>query len=117
MRIMWAILGLLSVALGAIGILLPLLPTVPFMLLAAFCFSRSSERLHHWLISHPTFGPPIEDWQSKGTIAPKVKRISTLSVGVVFVVSVILGVKTTVIIIQAVVLSLVLIFIWSRPNF
>lgn len=55
-------LGWLSVALGVLGIFLPLLPTTPFMLLAAACFARSSPRFYRWLTSHPRFGPMIADY-------------------------------------------------------
>ncbi len=61
--------GWLSVFAGLLGILLPVLPTTPFLLLAAFCFSRSSERLHRWMINHPWFGPPIRQWQENHTIS------------------------------------------------
>lgn len=117
MRFVWATLGLICVGLGLIGIVLPLLPTVPFMLLAAFFFARSSERLHNWLITHPTLGPPIVDWQSRGAINPRVKRIATVSIALVFLISVVLNLRPLILGIQAVVLILVLIFIWSRPNY
>ncbi|UYV37319.1 YbaN family protein [Rhodobacteraceae bacterium D3-12] len=117
MRFVWATLGLICVGLGLIGIVLPLLPTVPFMLLAAFFFARSSERLHNWLITHPTLGPPIVDWQSSGAINPRVKRIATVSIGVVFLISVALGLRPLLLGIQAAVLCCVLIFIWSRPSY
>lgn len=116
MRIIWAGLGLLCIAFAMIGIVLPLLPTVPFLLLAAFFFARSSDRLHNWLLSHPTLGPPIEDWQVRGAINPKAKRIATVSIVVVFGISLALGLKTTILLIQAVVLICVLLFLWSRPN-
>ena len=117
MRIFWLSLGLLCVALGLVGVVLPLLPTVPFMLLAAFCFARSSERLHHWLISHPNFGPAITDWHERGAVSPRAKRLATISIVAVFAVSLILQVRPMVLIIQAVVLSTVLLFLWTRPNY
>ncbi|SFL03969.1 YbaN family protein [Shimia haliotis] len=116
MRIVWLIGGLLALGCGLIGVVLPLLPTVPFLLLATFCFARSSERLHNWLLSHGTFGPMIEDWNRNGAIRPSAKRAATLSILVVFCISLVFGVKTTVLVIQAVVLSAVLFFIWTRPN-
>jgi len=116
MRYLWAGLGLLCVALAAIGVVLPLLPTVPFLLLAAFFFARSSSRLHHWLISHRTFGPMILDWQRSGAIRPAAKKAATLSVAAVFGLSIVLSVPSHVLIIQAVTLSAAMIFIWTRPN-
>ncbi|KPA19832.1 Inner membrane protein YbaN [Shimia sp. SK013] len=116
MRIIWLFGGLLSLGLGLIGVVLPLLPTVPFLLLATFCFARSSEKLHHWLLSHKTFGPMISDWNRSGAIRPKAKRAATLSIVAVFGLSLVMGVKTTVLVIQMVVLSAVLFFIWTRPN-
>ncbi len=116
MQYLWAGLGLLCVALAMIGIALPLLPTVPFLLLAAFFFARSSSRLHNWLLSHRTFGPLIVDWQSSGAIRPAAKKAATISVTAVFGLSVLLAVPAHVLIIQAVVLGGVMIFIWTRPN-
>lgn len=116
MRAIWLIFGLICVALALVGVVLPLLPTVPFLLLAAFCFARSSERLHSWLLSHKVFGPMIEDWHRSGAIRPSAKRAATLSIVLVYGISLALGVKTTVLVIQAVVLSAVLFFLWTRPN-
>lgn len=116
MRYLWAAIGLLCLLLGAIGIVLPLVPTVPFLLLAAFLFARSSERLHNWLLSHPNFGPIIDDWHSRGAIRPMAKRLATVSILVVFTISAVLGLRPLILWIQAVTLGCVLIFIWTRPS-
>ena len=114
MRIVWAFCGVLCVSFGALGVFLPLLPTVPFMLLAAFCFARSSPQLHHWLLNHPVFGPPIVDWQERGAISRRGKIAATVSIAAVFGVSLDLGVRYQLLAIQAIVLGAVLTFIWSR---
>jgi uncharacterized membrane protein YbaN (DUF454 family) len=70
-RLLLLVLGWLSLILGIIGVILPLLPTTPFILLSAWCFSQSSKRFHHWLRQHKYFGPMIEDWQSDKGIPKK----------------------------------------------
>ncbi len=71
--------GWLALALGALGVALPLLPTVPFVILAAFCFARSSPKLEAWLIANPTFGPHIVAWRENGAISRKGKWAATLA--------------------------------------
>ncbi|MBY6049298.1 YbaN family protein [Vannielia litorea] len=116
MRALWGLAGSLALLLGLLGVILPLLPTVPFVLLAAFCFARSSDRLHRWLVSHRSFGPMIENWQSKGTIGRSAKIAVTLSVVVVFSISVGFQLASEILIIQCVILSCVMLFIWTRPE-
>jgi hypothetical protein len=70
--------GVLSLGLGILGIFLPLLPTTPFLLLAAGCFMRSSERLYRWLITHKWFGPYIRNYREHGAITRRAK-IGTLA--------------------------------------
>jgi uncharacterized membrane protein YbaN (DUF454 family) len=112
----WLLLGVVSLLLGLLGLVLPLLPTVSFILLSAYCFSRSSSRLHVWLVQHPRFGPMIADWREYRAIAPMGKRMATLSILVVMGISIATKVPANVIAIQAVVLFFVLTFIWSRPD-
>ena len=74
LRSLYLVGGFASVALGIAGILLPLLPTVPFMILAAFCFARSSPRFEARLIEHPVFGPHIIRWRANGAISRRGKQ-------------------------------------------
>ncbi|OCX65337.1 hypothetical protein BFP70_09730 [Thioclava sp. SK-1] len=116
MRVLWLIAACIAFSLGLIGVVLPLLPTVPFMLLAAMCFARSSERLHHWLITHPRFGPPIANWQEHGAISRRAKYAATLSIIIAFSISVGLGLPRMLLGVQAATLCCVMIFIWTRPD-
>lgn len=115
----WLMIGLgwLSLVVGLVGIFVPLLPTTPFVLLAAFFFSKGSGRLHRWLFQHPRFGRYVRDWEREQVIPPVGKYASTLfmvpSVGFVVLtrdMPVFLsgGMLVTVI--------AVLWFIWSRPS-
>lgn len=78
MRWSFVLLGHGCLALGVVGLFVPLLPTTPFILLAAFCYSKGSARLHRWLTAHPRFGAPIRDWQRHGMIRPRAKWASTV---------------------------------------
>jgi uncharacterized membrane protein YbaN (DUF454 family) len=66
MRIIYFCLGWVMVALGMIGLVMPLMPGVVFLIAAAACFARSSPRLEAWLLDHPTFGKPLRDWRPPG---------------------------------------------------
>ena len=70
-RLLYLATGWGSLVLGIIGVVLPLLPTTPFILLSAWCFSQSSTRFHNWLTAHKYFGPIIQDWQSDKGIPKK----------------------------------------------
>lgn len=77
MRHFYIFLGILALALGFVGIFLPVLPTTPFVLLAAFCFSKGSPRLHQWILASPLFGPMIADWEDGGVIRLRAKIVAT----------------------------------------
>lgn len=69
-------LGWLMVALGFVGIFVPGLPTVPFLLVALWAFSRSSRRFHDWLYNHERLGPPLRDWREYGAIPVRAKLLA-----------------------------------------
>ena len=77
------VLGFTFLALGVLGIVLPLLPATPFVLLAAACFARSSERWHRWMLASSTFGPMITNWEEKRCVSCKVKTIAIVSMVIV----------------------------------
>jgi len=115
MRAVWLVTGLGCVALGVIGAVLPLLPTTPFLLLAAFAFAKSSDRLHTWLLNHNIFGGLIVQWRRYGAISLRAKVVSVSSMAGVFVLSLALDVPPTLLAVQAIVLTITAIFVLSRP--
>jgi uncharacterized membrane protein YbaN (DUF454 family) len=115
-RTIWAALGLLSTGAGIAGIVLPLVPTTPFILLAAFCFARSSPRLEAWILEHHTFGPMIANWRRHGSIDRRAKRLALLLMGIAFLVSVALAVPLWLLATQGMVLIAVAAFLLSRPD-
>lgn len=116
MRYLWMALGWTSVALGVLGIALPGLPTVPFLLLAAFAFSRSSERAHRWLVDHARLGPPIRDWQASGSIRRRIKWISSGMMLAAFAVALAAGAPWWALALQVTALGGAAIFVWTRPE-
>jgi uncharacterized protein len=81
-RPLWFAAGVLAVLTGLIGIVLPLLPTVPFMLLAAMCFSRSCERCERWLLAHPRFGPALREWRAHRAMPLRAKQLAVAMMAV-----------------------------------
>ena len=77
-RVLWASAGALALLTGLVGIFVPLLPTTPFVLLAAFCFSRGSERCERWLLEHPRFGPMVRDWRERRAVPLRAKQLATV---------------------------------------
>lgn len=81
-RVLWLLAGALSLLTGIVGIFVPLLPTTPFVLLAAFCFSRGSLRCEAWLLNHPRFGPMVRDWRANRAIPLRAKQLATVMMAI-----------------------------------
>ena len=114
-RLFWLALGFGSLFLAVLGVVLPILPATPFLLVSAFSFARSSPRLHDWLVEHPRLGPPIKNWRSNRSIPRNIKIAAVAVMIATFAFSLVMGVSNTVLIIQAVVMSAAAAFVISRP--
>lgn len=108
--------GWLMVALGVVGIFLPVLPTTPFLILAAWAFSRSSRRFERWIHEHPVLGPPVRDWERYRVIPPKAKLLALTGMwsSLGFVIAYAGG--WTLPLAHALVITAVTVFIVTRPG-
>jgi uncharacterized membrane protein YbaN (DUF454 family) len=114
--LLWRIVAVLSLTLGVIGLALPVLPTVPFIILAAFAGGKGWPALEGWLLEHRTYGPYIRTWRERGAVPRIAKVCATLmmltsAIGLQFValpVPVRVGVP--------IVMALVAIWLWRRPE-
>ena len=116
MRILWFCFGWLCVAIGMVGIVLPLLPTTPFLLVAAWAFTRSSERARRWLLEHPRFGPAVTAWREERAIPRKAKIIAIFSLLASLAIALGAGLPPWALAIQVTALTVVSAFILSRPD-
>lgn len=116
LRWAWWALAWAALALGTIGVVLPGLPTVPFVLLSAYAAARGSARLHAWLLAHRRFGPMIRDWQAEGAVSRRAKWLATgmmaLAAGVMFLTAPLWWMAATGTAIMAVVDA----WLWLRPE-
>jgi uncharacterized membrane protein YbaN (DUF454 family) len=115
-RAAWLVSGLVAMALGLLGIVLPLLPTTPFLLLAAFCFARSSPALHDWIVHHPRLGPPIRDWRTHGAISRNAKIAAVAMLAAALATGILADLGPRVLAVQGIVLLLVGAFLLTRPS-
>ena len=112
----WWLLAYASLGLGLIGIVVPGLPTVPFVLLAAFAAARGSERLHRRLLAHPQFGPIIRDWQSQGAVSRRAKWLATTMMTACALVIFLTAPKAWMAATGTTIMALVAVWLWRRPE-
>jgi uncharacterized membrane protein YbaN (DUF454 family) len=109
-------LGFLFMGLGGIGVALPVLPTTPFLILAAACFARSSTRLERRLLDHPRFGPTLRDWRTRGAIPRRAKWLALAGMTLGFLLFLTAGRGPAAIAAVALLMLGGLAFVFSRPS-
>jgi uncharacterized membrane protein YbaN (DUF454 family) len=110
-------LGWAFVGLGLVGVVLPVMPTTPFMLVALWCFAKSSRRFHSWLFHHPLFGPPLQAWELHGRIplGAKIIALGSMILSMIYV----LGFTATpwyLLVVMGISCTAGAVFILSRPH-
>jgi uncharacterized protein len=115
-RLLWQLLGFTALVLGAIGVVLPVLPTTPFVILAAFAFGRGSPRLRARLETNRIFGPAIRDWEERGAIHPRAKATACAVMAAVFAASLVAGLRPLILVIQGVCMAGAAAYVLTRPS-
>ncbi len=115
-RVLWWLLAYASLALGIIGIVVPGLPTVPFVLLAAFAAARGSERLRARLLADPRFGRVIGDWEREGAVSRRAKRLATAMMSICAVLLFATTPRAWMAGIGTLAMALVAAWLWRRPE-
>ena len=116
LRWAWWLLAWLALGLGLVGIIVPGLPTVPFVLLSAYAAARGSRRLHAWLLAHRQFGPLIRDWQAQGVVSRRAKWLATVMMAAAGVVMALTAPRWWMAAIGIALMAAVDLWLWSRPE-
>ena len=116
LRWAWWLLAWASLALGLLGVVLPGLPTVPFVLLSAYAAARGSERLHAWLLSHRRFGPLIRDWETHGAVSRRAKWLATVMMAVASAVMFLTAPRAWMAATGTAIMAVVAGWLWRRPE-
>lgn len=112
----WWLLAYVALGLGLVGIVVPGLPTVPFVLLSAYAAARGSTRLHARLLADPSFGPMIRDWQSQGAVSRRGKWAATVAMSLAAVVMFVTAPKAWMAATGTTIMILVAAWLWRRPE-
>ncbi len=112
----WWLLAWAALALGMIGIVVPGLPTVPFVLLSAYAAARGSEKLHAWLLAHQRFGPMIRDWQAEGAVSRRAKWLATAMMALAAAVMFLTAPEWWMAATGTAIMAVVDLWLWRRPE-
>ncbi|MDO9073054.1 MAG: YbaN family protein [Rubrivivax sp.] len=112
----WRTLALVSVGLGLLGVVLPGLPTVPFLLLAAWAASRGWPALERWLLEHPRHGPTVRQWRERGAVPRRAKWLSSVMMAASATIMWIIGVPLWALALAVVTMTAVAVWMWRRPE-
>lgn len=115
-RWLWSLLAYASLGLGLVGIVVPGLPTVPFVLLAAFAAARGSRRLHAWLLTNKRFGPAIRDWEREGAVSRRAKTLATVMMALSAAVMFLTAPKWWMAVTGTAIMACVALWLWRRPE-
>lgn len=115
-NLLWVVAGWLALGVGAVGALLPVLPTTPFVIVAAFAFGKGSPRLRQWLVDHHLFGQAILDWEAHGAIARPYKFLACALMAATFTISALAGLASYILAIQAACMIPAAIYVLTRPS-
>ncbi|MEI2431655.1 YbaN family protein [Lysobacter yananisis] len=112
----WWLLAYASLGLGIVGIVVPGLPTVPFVLLSAYAAARGSQRLHARLLAHRQFGPMIRDWQAHGAVSRRAKRLAVSMMALCAAIMFLTSPKWWMAATGTAIMTVVAIWLWRRPE-
>jgi len=112
----WRALALVCIGLGGLGVVVPGLPTVPLLLLAAWAGSHGWPALERWLLDHPKHGPTVRLWRERGAVPRRAKWASTAMMGASAALMAVLGVPLWMLAIAVVTMTAVAVWMWRRPE-
>ena len=115
-RVLWIALAYAALALGLIGIVVPGLPTTPFVLLSAWAAAKGSRRLHEYLLAHRSFGPMIRDWQAQGAVSRRAKWAAVLMMAACAAIFFLTAPKLWMAATGTAIMTVVAVWLWLRPE-
>ena len=115
-KVLWTTVGLLSLGMAYVGVVTPGIPYSPFVVFAAYCFGKGSERLHKWIYNHKLFGPFLTNWGEKRVFPLKMKYFMLAMMSTSLLIMFFTGVKPIGIISTAIFMGLVAFWAWRYPS-